>query len=278
MPKLKVLDLFSGIGGFSLGLERAGMRTVAFCEIDPYCRAVLRKHWPGVPIFENIKLLTADDVPNVGLICGGFPCQPVSHAGKQLGKEDDRWLWPEYRRLIGEYRDKGTAPIVVGENVIGLVGMELDGVLADLEALGYAWRAFDIPACAVGAPHQRRRIWIVAYPQSKSGNGCESEHPKPTSRASQPELGNRIGATSPNFVGERIQRGFQEALSRFCGLSWGEDGGRGEISGDRPYLPEPTIRRTDDGIRARLHAIGNAVVPQIPEIIGRAILAAQHQQ
>src|SRR6185369_15732907 len=101
---MNVLDLFSGIGGFSLGLERAGMRTVAFCEIDPFCRAVLAKHWPGVPIHHDIRKLRATDVGPVELICGGFPCQPHSSAGKRRGKDDDRHLWPEMFRLITECR------------------------------------------------------------------------------------------------------------------------------------------------------------------------------
>jgi len=156
---VRVLDLFSGIGGFSLGLERAGMQTVAFCEIDPYCRAVLKKHWPGVPCHEDVRTLTASDVGPIDVICGGFPCQPFSHAGKRLGGEDDRALWPEYRRLIQELRPAW----VIGENVVGLVSLGLDSVLDDLEALGYSQRTFDIPACGVGAPHLRHRIWIVAH-------------------------------------------------------------------------------------------------------------------
>jgi len=111
---LNVLDLFSGIGGFSLGLERAGMRTVAFCEIEPFCQAVLRKHWPGVPIFEDVRKLTASDLSEpIDVICGGYPCQPFSVAGKRLGAADDRHLWPEYFRLVKELRPAW----VIGENV-----------------------------------------------------------------------------------------------------------------------------------------------------------------
>lgn len=164
---MRVLDLFSGIGGFSLGLERAGMRTVAFCEIEPYCRAVLRKHWPGVPIYDDIRTLTADRLANDGIgvdvICGGFPCQPFSQAGKRLGQEDHRFLWPEYLRLIEELRPTW----VIGENVVGLINMGLDSIIDDLEGIGYPSRTFDIPACAVGAPHERRRVWIVANPGFK---------------------------------------------------------------------------------------------------------------
>jgi DNA (cytosine-5)-methyltransferase 1 len=273
--RLRVLDLFSGIGGFSLGLERAGMQTVAFCEIDPYCRTVLAKHWPTIPCFDDIRYLTyerlrRENIGAIDLVCGGFPCQPYSHAGKQLGSEDHRALWPEYRRIIQEFRPTW----VIGENVIGLVGMELDSMLADLESMGYAWRAFDIPACAIGAPHQRRRIWIVANRKGEFSDGIKPEYGSEFVKQAQSEFGNRISASFADDRSQRIQRGFKSALSRFCGISWGEDGGRRALSGNGPDLPEPTIRRTDDGIRARLHAIGNAVVPQIPEIIGRAIMSA----
>jgi DNA (cytosine-5)-methyltransferase 1 len=273
---MKLLDLFSGIGGFSLGLERAGFKTVAFCEIEPFCQAVLRKHWPNVPVYTDIRELTAqrlaeDGISAVDAICGGFPCQPVSHAGKQLGKDDNRWLWPEYRRLIQELRPSW----VIGENVIGLVGMELDGVLADLESMGYACGAFDIPACAIGAPHQRRRIWIIANPKSKFSNGSESQYGSEFIKQAQSEFGERLSTSFADHRSQRIQGRFKSALSRFCGISWGENGGGSEVSGIRPNLPQPTISRIDDGIRNRLHALGNAVVPQIPEIIGKTIMASE---
>lgn len=173
---MRVLDLFSGIGGFSLGLERAGMTTVAFCEIDPFCRAVLRKHWPDVPQFEDVRKLRGEDVGPVDLVCGGYPCQPFSTAGKRGGAEDDRHLWPEMFRIISELRPTW----VLGENVAGHITLGLDEVLSDLDALGYASRAFVIPACAVDAPHRRDRVWIVAHANSperktrgtvSSGNG-----------------------------------------------------------------------------------------------------------
>lgn len=163
---MRVLDLFSGIGGFSMGLQRAGMQTVAFCEIDPFCRRVLEKRFPGVPIFGDIRELTSDALKEVGidagtidLICGGFPCQPFSVAGKQRGKEDDRYLWPEMLRVISEVRPTW----IIGENVPGIIKLALDNVLSDLENLSYACQTFNIPACAVDAPHQRKRVWIVAH-------------------------------------------------------------------------------------------------------------------
>ncbi len=141
ISRVNVLDLFSGIGGFSLGLERAGMSTVAFCEIEKFPRAVLAKHWPGVPIYDDVRTLTADrldrdGVPRIDLVCGGYPCQPFSHAGKRGGTSDPRHLWPEMRRVVGEVRPAW----VTAENVTGHITMGLDQVLADLEADGYAGR------------------------------------------------------------------------------------------------------------------------------------------
>lgn len=177
---MNVLSLFSGIGGLDLAAEWAGMRTVAFCERDQFCQKVLRKHWPNVPIFDDVMTLKGSDIHEpVGLITGGFPCQPYSTSGKQLGRDDDRHLWPEYRRLVEELGPDW----VVGENVVGIVNLELDNVLTDLESLGYATRAFDIPASAVGAFHERRRIAIVAHSKRQRQQGSwergQSRHPAP---------------------------------------------------------------------------------------------------
>ena len=169
---MRVLDLFSGIGGFSLGLERAGMTTVAFCEIDPYCRAVLRKHWPDVPCYDDIRTLNrerlAADGIAVDVICGGFPCQDISCAGAGAGIDGERsGLWREYSRLIGELRPR----YAIVENVAALLGRGLDVVLGDLAALGLDAEWHCIPASAVGAPHRRDRIWIVAYPRGEQHEG-----------------------------------------------------------------------------------------------------------
>ncbi len=214
---MRVLDLFSGIGGFSLGLERAGMQTVAFCEFDKKAQLVLKKHWPDVPIYDDVRELTYDKLKEDGivadscggkrgdshglqskdsnqrkkegkpdrvsgfshattrgndksqgqsidLICGGFPCQPFSQAGKRKGDQDDRHLWPEYFRLIQEIRPRW----VIGENVAGLISMGLDQVLSDLESEDYSCQTLVIPACAVNAPHRRDRVWILA---NSEGNG-----------------------------------------------------------------------------------------------------------
>ena len=164
---ITTLDLFAGIGGFSLGLEATGFfRTTCFVENEPYCQAVLKHHWPDVPVLGDIRDVRREDLPDPspGLICGGFPCQPFSHAGKQRAQDDPRHLWPDMLRLIRECRPTW----VVGENVAGLIKLGLDEVLSDLEDEGYATRTFNIPAFAVGAPHLRQRLWIVAHSDSDS--------------------------------------------------------------------------------------------------------------
>lgn len=232
--KLRVLDLFSGIGGFSLGLERAGMTTVAFCEIEPFCREVLKKHWPDVPIFNDVRSLTHEQIGSVDVICGGFPCQDISFAGKGAGLEGERsGLWFEFARLIGKLRPT----YVIAENVSALRSRGLERVLGSLAALGYDAEWHCIPAAAVGAPHKRDRIWIVAYP---AGGGKQQ------------------GGSQCYFGG------LQKEVLRTSRYS--DD-----------WKTEPAIPRVVDGFPGRIHpirALGNAVVPQIPEIIGRAIMAA----
>jgi len=190
-PK-KLLDLFSGIGGFSLAASWVGIKTIGFVEIDKFCQKVLRKHWSGVPIYEDITKISFADcqsnglevgrvaqqkqtgqsdgnskisdgrriirIPPVDIVSGGFPCQPFSCAGKRKGKADDRYLWPEMLRVISEVRPRW----VIGENVAGFINMGLDDCISDLEGLQYEVQAFVIPACAVNAPHRRDRVWIVA--------------------------------------------------------------------------------------------------------------------
>jgi DNA (cytosine-5)-methyltransferase 1 len=242
---MNVLDLFSGIGGFSLGLERAGMRTVAFCEIDPFCRRVLAKHWPSVPCYPDVRELTADrlrtDVIAVDVICGGFPCQDISEAGKLGGIEAERsGLWSEYARLIREVRPS----IVIVENVADLIIRGIGRVLGDLAALGFdAWWSC-LRASDLGAPHIRDRIWIVAYPKGDQ------------TRATQASNCHR------EFETTRAHQGSQT-------------GGRPRDFGGKDWHPEPRICRVDDGLRSsvdQVGALGNAVVPQITEIIGRAIM------
>lgn len=157
-------SLFSGIGGFDLAAEWAGWTNAFNCEIDPFCRKILKYHFPDAEQYGDIK--TADFAvwrDRIDVLTGGFPCQPFSLAGKRKGTEDDRYLWPEMLRVIRTVRPRW----VVGENVYGIVnwleGMVLDTVCSDLEEAGYEVQPFIIPACGVGAPHRRDRCWFVAH-------------------------------------------------------------------------------------------------------------------
>ncbi|WP_417790662.1 DNA cytosine methyltransferase [Terasakiella pusilla] len=238
---LKVLDLFSGIGGFSLGLERTGgFKTVAFCEIEEFPRKVLRKHWPEVPQYDDVRTLTADQLARDGIsvdvICGGFPCQDISPAGKGEGIKGGRSsLWFEFSRLIGEIRPC----FVIVENSGLLPSRGLGSVLGSLAEGGYDAEWAPIPAGCVGAPHWRERTWIIAYPK-------RSERRKePYFRA----IG-RVGR-----IGEQMawDGSWEAALAKF--------------------------RRLDDGIPrsvASTDGYRNAVVPQIPEAIGYAILEKEN--
>jgi DNA (cytosine-5)-methyltransferase 1 len=271
---VNVLDLFSGIGGFSLGLERAGMRTVAFCEINDYCRRILKKHWPDVPCYENVRSLTAAGLRADGIIpdviCGGFPCQDISLAGIGAGLEGGRsGLWWEYARLIEEFRPAW----VIIENVAALRNRGLGTVLRKLASLGYDAEWHCIPACAVGAPHQRDRIWIIAHSHHDEGRRVEPQ------RGSQgrDSIAARDGAGRSVGVVVSDAEGGGRAMRRRSPWDDGhivrlDAAGVGEV-----WRAEPDVGRVADGVPDRvdrLTALGNAVVPQIPELIGRAIMTS----
>lgn len=310
---MKVLDLFSGIGGFSLGLERAGFETVAFCEIDKFCQQVLKKHWPNTPIHEDItKLDGSQYAGTIDLVCAGFPCQPFSVAGKQKGKDDNRYLWPEMFRIIQESKPTW----IIGENVPGIINMALEQVCADLEGEGYEVQTLNIPACAVNAPHKRSRIWILAYSKHNGRNGtkeqrgdaenvCRSQEGQNSSK--QPERiytssfvadaasQRRYGGEYSEHLGaehkllqaggvcsdlayansERCEQPHFSALSERAEKCGWEDYARGV---GNFWDSEPSICRIHDGLSSdvdRLKSLGNAVVPQIPEIIGRYIMQVE---
>jgi DNA (cytosine-5)-methyltransferase 1 len=304
---MRVLDLFSGIGGFSLGLERAGMRTVAFCEIDPYCRRVLAKHWPAIPIYDDVRKLTAErlraDGIAVDLICGGFPCQDISTAGKGAGLAGGRsGLWFEFARLIGDVRPR----VVIVENVAALLVRGLDRVLADLAALGFDAEWHCIPASAVGAPHRRDRVWIVAYAEYDGFNGAKIRSSARTSekdwRMLEPQGRDNAPAFMANANGDarvawrpgdaqqgegrrHADRGGKRedvADANGAGLAQRQKhqllGQRQTIERSDWWLVEPDVGRVAHGIPARvdrLRALGNAVIPQVVEMIGRAIMATE---
>lgn len=328
---LNLLSLFAGIGGFELGLERSGLcKTVAQVEIDPFCQKVLAKHWPEVKRYDDVRTLTAAQLARDGLavdvICGGFPCQDISTAGKGAGIEGERsGLWREFARLVGELRPR----YVFVENVAALLGRGLGRVLGDLASIGYDAEWHCIPASAVGAPHRRDRLWIVAYPSSKrqseageSRRGCEKRaasagdasdnvanadnilHPRELdARGNQ----NQATGSQSCHLGEgqaphRQQLRFKSSDSsqvipntnsqRLSVINdFGDSGSPsarvfkgGELertlatSGAEQWRTEPAIRRVANGVPNRvdrLRSLGNAVVPQIPEMLGRAVLEAE---
>jgi len=169
--KLTHIDLFSGIGGFTLAGEWAGFRTIVFCEKDEFCKKVLKKHWPEIPIIKEIRDFDGTKWRGATLLTGGFPCQPFSVAGQRRGKEDDRYLWPEMLKIINEARPHW----ILAENVPGIFRMALDTVLADLEGEGYIAGTFIIPACSLNAPHRRNRIWILANSRCQHGKGTKNK-------------------------------------------------------------------------------------------------------
>tara|TARA_R110000824_G_scaffold36683_2_gene113690 strand:+ start:69 stop:953 length:885 start_codon:yes stop_codon:yes gene_type:complete len=290
---MRVLDLFSGIGGFSLGLEACGMTTAAFCERDEFCTKILNKHWPDVPVHSDVRKLDGTKYAgSIDVVCGGFPCQPFSVAGQQRGKDDDRHLWPEMLRVISESKPRW----VIGENVSGFVRMALDDVSLDLENEGYTVRTFVLPACAADAKHRRDRVFIVGYASSKHrgrrANGRREsglemgkdllaqtrreQVSNSTGRSSEDEY--VANATSPRSeAGLPRQESRKERHTRKPDhegnqrLGW-------ETGGD--WATEPAVGRVADGVPNRvdrIKSLGNAVVPQLIQIIGELVLAADKE-
>ena len=278
---MKHLDLFSGIGGFSLAARWVWgeEHEPIFCEIDKFCQKVLRKHWPIAKIFTDIKELTYEQIvadtgseggqqergrqsdkretpsklascgkngrsgtttkpqSTIDLLTGGFPCQPFSVAGKRQGEADDRYLWPEMLRIISEVKPRW----VIGENVTGILNMGFDDMLADLEAEGYEVETLVLPACAVGARHRRDRVWIVA---NAGGNGLQGKRNR-----------RNIGSQARNDKGCQVARTNSKIRP-----NW--------------WAVEPDVGRVAHGIPQRvdrLKGLGNAIVPQVAQIIMQAI-------
>ena len=254
------VDLCSGIGGFARGFERAGLsKPVQFCDIEPWSRRVLGKHWPDVPIAEDVKELASDPDRNVfdcDILSAGYPCQPFSVAGNQKGAEDDRHIWPYIRKIVAHKRPTWC----VFENVYGHIGLGLDEVLFDLESEGYASRTFVVPACGVDAPHRRDRLWIVANTDNPRQSTSKGE-----SRSSQE--GNNTRWLCENISYADSQRG------RLRNTEWqnAEDAGQ-PIQNE--WATEPSVGRVAHGIPKRvdrLRGLGNAIVPQIAQRIGETI-------
>ena len=258
---MRVGSLFSGIGGFDLGLERAGMEVVWQVENDPYCQKVLAKHWPDVPCYEDVHDCGVHNLEEVDVICGGFPCQPVSVAGKQRGQDDERWLWPEFARVLGELRPR----YALVENVPGLLVRGLGDVLGDLAELGYDAEWGIVSAASVGAPHLRKRIFIVAHADS---SGLQRDVRSRSARAERSSSGHVTQCgdetmADANRTRCREQRGsvaVPEELSSSERRSW--------------WITEPNVGRVAHGVPNRvdrLRGLGNAIVPQVAEWIGRQL-------
>lgn len=235
---MKVGSLFSGIGGLDLGLERAGMTVAWQSEIDPYASRVLAKHWPEVPNLGDITTIDWSTVEPVDLICGGYPCPPFSAAGLRRGDCDPRHLWPWMLDAVRILRPR----YALLENVAGHLTLGFDTVLADLAGIGFDAQWSVVRACAVGAPHARARLFCLAYSE---GADAPSEVPLPSTTE-----------------------------------WWSELGGSGRAE-SRPFrwISEPALDRMADGVprrvvRGPLHALGNAVVPQVAEFVGRRIMEA----
>jgi len=267
---MNFLSLFAGIGGFDLGLERAGMTCIGQVEYNPWCQKVLKKHWPDVKLISDIHDVKGGEFGTVDLICGGFPCQPFSVAGKQRGKKDDRYLWPEMLRII----QKAGPSWVIGENVAGIIPMELDKVLSDLEGISYEVQTFIIPAVAADARHRRDRVWILAYSGLSELPGREQTTKLQVGPG--PKIQKRKKSTSCRFPVSYIKQQHDDRPGHGASKDGRKQQEQTQILGDGcVWLPEPPVGRVANGISRRvdrLKGLGNAVVPQIPEIIGRAIM------
>jgi DNA (cytosine-5)-methyltransferase 1 len=268
-------SLFAGIGGLDLGLERAGMECRWQVEIDPFCRKVLTKHWPDVPRYEDVRDVGKETIEPVDLICGGFPCQDISLAGRGAGIDGDRsGLWWEFARII---REMGPRYVLV-ENVSALLVRGLDRVLGDLAACGYDAEWDCIPAAAVGAPHLRDRVFILAQRPKQRRPMADARGrrgPEDEVRTGRDESRVRC-ETLADADRERFQEQHPATLPARPRLHTGPlDAGRDH------WGPEPDVGRVADGVPARvdrLRALGNAVVPQVAEWIGRRILQAESEE
>ena len=281
---MRVGSLFAGIGGFDLGLERAGFEIAWQVEIDPYCQRVLAKHWPNVQRYGDIRAIDWGTVPRVDMLCGGFPCQDLSFAGKRAGIDGERsGLWSEYVRAIRALRPR----YILVENVPGLLTNAYMGrVLGDLAESGYDAEWDCLPASAFGAPHRRDRVWIVAYTQGTGtwGNDCRI-------RPRTCGTGGRQATAVANTPCERCRE-----TRKFCQRSEERATGSSEVladpqgihaqgflhrSGEREpgrsswWAVEPELGRVAHGVPSRvdrLRGLGNAIVPQIAEWLGRQIM------
>lgn len=291
MSTLSVGSLFSGIGGMDLGLERAGMRVIWQSEIDPYASRVLAKHWPDIPNLGDIRNIDWSTVERPDLICGGYPCQPFSLAGGRAGTDDPRHLWPYFADALRHLRPRWA----LLENVPGHLTLGFDEVLADLASLGFDAEWELLPAAAFGAPHLRYRLFVVAYAngQGEHDGPIDAEvagAPQPFPDANCKELRNQpvveLRSGGASVVGDDGPQGFvadthRPGLPVFeGGGSFAECQGVGTPGDTGWWSSEPDVGRVANGFPpgldrvARLRSLGNAVVPQVAEYVGRCIVNA----
>lgn len=315
---MRHLDLFSGIGGFALSASwvwGADHEVAAFVEIDPFCRKVLQKHWPDVPIIEDVRNVKGSDFEAIDLLTGGFPCQPASCAGKRAGTADDRWLWPEMLQVIHEVQPR----IVLAENVPGLLSLEsglvFESVLSDLEVEGYEVQPMLIPACGVGAPHRRDRVWIVARRDATVercqgiGLSIRSGESRETDSDIDGAGGNAPNSERHGLEGSEPTGGATSGLRRRSSEPVESNASDTNIQGPQvrevqPYHggeeqqaalrdawnePWPEVAARLCGISyglpggmdrhrtARIRALGNAIVPQVAYEIMKAIRKAEEE-
>lgn len=270
---MRHVDLCSGIGGFALGFEWAGLSTpVLFCDIEKWCRDILKQHWNNVPIKSDVKELANDPdnlVPDCDILTAGYPCQPFSQAGKRQGEEDPRHIWPSISKIIASKRPSW----VVLENVYGHISLGLDQVLLDLETKGYATRTFVVPASSVGAPHRRDRVWIVANTASIGVEGLRTSGKQESHTYVRQEVSVRTSKDVADTVSQRTQSGS-------AGRQDAENVGQSSRSTEQwDWNIEPDVGRVANGIPKRvdrLKGLGNAIVPQIAQQIAEAIKVAEN--
>jgi DNA (cytosine-5)-methyltransferase 1 len=298
MNKLKLLDLFSGIGGFSLGLESTGyFQTIAFVEKDKFCRKVLQKNFNNIPIEEDIRNVRGSNYA-ADVITGGFPCQPFSVAGKRKGTDDDRYLWDETIRVVAECK----ARWFIGENVEGLIninnGMVLRQVQTDLEEQGFQVQCIVIPASGIGAWHQRKRIWIVAYSHNNGSYRSQRNETEQSSNKQEDRLSFRddkdvsnSNSKLSNGCGSSTRNSSTKFKGLECNQSWDWNEVRSKAErcseqvGSRKTwwqtqsefcgVPNGVSYELDKDRSSRIKTLGNSIVPQIARQIGLSIMEAE---
>jgi DNA (cytosine-5)-methyltransferase 1 len=299
---LKLLDLFSGIGGFSLGFERTNrIKTIAFCEKDQFCKSVLKKHWSNTKIYNDVRDIKGSEI-QADIISGGFPCQPFSVAGKQRGKDDDRYLWDETLRVVAETKPRW----FVGENVDGIINIDNGSVLQqiqkDLEAESFEVQCLVIPASGIGAWHQRKRVWIIANSNSslrsrrraEQQSGANEKRKFYTEEEKQSSYDLRsetIGCdvvssqTDTNTNGKRSQR-FElqsdnlqkrDQTTNSADSCFEEQQSWWQTQSKLCGVPNGISYELDKDRANRIKSLGNSIVPEIAYLIGKSIITAEYE-